>query len=444
MEMKDTQTIFLKDLVFVTLRRWRVVLIIALVLALTAGVLTGMEKPVQVDMEAYRLELEAFQGEVEELAAKVQQSQSALDSHQDYMDNAIIQNLNPYSFYEACIRGFVDTGYQIQPDMNFQSPDRTESVLQTYRVALTAGDSLDALAKAMNTKTEHLKDAVLVETDVKAGILTVRIFCATAGEAMQAEEYGIQMIETLTPFVEKQVASHTLTLLQADVKPGNCEDVLDAQEEAESRRELLEEQAEERKSELSEKQAAQPTLPATDGNLKDRIKFGVLGGIAGAMLAVIWIWLCHILSTKVYSARVLYARTGVKILGCAAEKSGKCAIDRWIRRLEGRKQELLTETADVFAQDLENRLTGDSLMVAGTGETAHQCLVETLQKTMPHVAVTDGGQLQDGQSLKALRGVSAVVLVAKCGETCYAEVARQVALANDYEIPLLGCILIDG
>lgn len=444
MEMKDTQTIFLKDLVFITLRRWRVVLMIALVLALTVGVLTGTGKPVEVDMETYQTELEAFQSEVEEVALKVQQSQLALDSHQDYMDNAVIQNLNPYSFYEACFRGFVDTGYQIQPEMSYQSPDRTGSVLQTYQLTLTGGDNLDALAKSMNIEAEYLKDAVLVETDAKAGILSVRILCATEKEAEKALDYSILMIESAIPVVEKQVASHTMTCLQADVKPGNCEDVLEAQKTAEERQKSLEEQAEERESDLNEKLEERPAMPAGGSSWKEGVKFGILAGIVGAMLAVIWIWLCHIFSTKVYSVRVLYARTGVKILGCAAEKTGKCVIDRWLRRLEGRKPELLTEMADVFAQDLENRLTGDSLMIAGGNASARGILTDALKQAMPSCNITDGEDLQQAENLKALRKTSALVLLAKCGETCYAEVARQATLANDYEIPLLGCILIDG
>jgi hypothetical protein len=177
--------------------------------------------------------------------------------------------------------------------------------------------------------------------------------------------------------------------------------------------------------------------------VKKTVIFAVLGAIVGAFLTVCFLWVVHITSDKVYAARNLHNRTGIKVIGTLGGEK-KNPVDRLVNRLEGRNPDSL-QTSPV-AVDIRCRAkTVKHLLITGSGDTAdREALVKLVAQTMPGIVVEDKGSiLREAQALEALAACDAVALVETVGVSGYRNIEKQATIIEDYGTELLGCVLLE-
>lgn len=440
MEMKkEEQMIYVKDLLFAALYRWKTIVAVAVLLALVLGgpqVVsairggTGIVEPDPVAVEQYQSEKAALEKQVEYL-------QHTVDNRQLYLENSLLMQLDPYDHYEARVIAYAGTTI----DGNLSGVYLSQTLLSAYRSVLNEQAFLKQLAQALEINQQYAAELISVgSSETMAYTLEVTVKCDTEERAEKLAEIVAAHLEASQKSVATAVTAHSLSVLEktaaAKIDPAlgqtqqeTMEDlnaVLTAQDEANADLEKLVEPV---AQQLSKKAA-----------LKKAVILAVLGAVAGVFVTACVIWVLHITGSKVYSARTLNNRTGVKIIGCVNAAPRKNPVDRMLRAWEGRNMQ---EDLQLLATDIRCRAQGAGKLLV-TGGVKAEALVSALQTQLPGVEIATGDITDSAEALTALGGCDAVVLVEQCGVSRYSAVARRIEIIQDYGKQLLGCVVLDG
>lgn len=449
MERKnDEQMIYLKDLLFAALRSWRIVLIVAVALAVLLGGYRGISKSsAGTDPAVLEEAQEQYEAEKAILEQRVETLKESLVSRQAYFENSILMQLDPYNHYEAVISLYADTGYKIQPGNSYQDPDKTNIVLGAYKAVLLGESCVQEIAQVLETESQYVAELLTVELDETTGAMNAWFKCATQEQATQVLDVMVRQLTGAYAQVEKAVVAHNPRLLDSTVRAYVDPKLAESQKTETARlNELLTNlaDAEAKSAALAAPVAAKVSFGTV---VKQAVIFAVLGFVAGAFITVCVIWVMHIAGKAAYSVRSVESRTGVKVIGCVAHTAITNKIDSWLNTLEGRCTADPAQQTALLATDIRCRIPEvKTLLVTGSeSPEERENLVQALQKGMPNAKVLDPGSiLTSPQALEALAGADAVVLVEKCHSASYGDISREKAIICDYNKQLVGCVLLDG
>ena len=124
------QEIDLKDLMFAVLRRWRPIILIAIIFALLLGGFKAVRglgqmkdaEYVASKQQEYDNSMDQYEMSKERLEKEIENIKASLESQNDYMENSVLMNINPYDEYTTAVSFYVATDYQIMPGMAYQNP----------------------------------------------------------------------------------------------------------------------------------------------------------------------------------------------------------------------------------------------------------------------------------------------------------------------------------
>lgn len=256
------------------------------------------------------------------------------------------------------------------------------------------------------------------------------------------------MDQVLTLVQEQQVrfneivGEHTLSVLNQEVNQVVDTSVTTAVRENWDHLSYLNEELEKAQAALDA--LVPPALPqAEGGSVKRAVIFAIAGFVAGFAVVAVCAWFAHMESDKVYSARLLSIRTGIKVLG-TVKVTAFNPVDRIIRSWEGRDQADPSQKAALLACDICNRFAGEKVLLTGSGSCEERAVI--LQALIDAgVSAVDAGSIQqESQALKALKDADAVVLAEKCGNATCTGVFNEMQTVADYDKTLLGCVVLDG
>ena len=455
MEYKtEDQVIYPKDLLFAALYRWKAMVVAALVLGLLLGGFMLVRGLWSTDGEAksqalmaYEQELEDYQRELAYLEKEVKRLEIAVADQQTYMDESLYLNLDPYDHYRCVTTFYLATDYQILPEMTYQNTDKTNILVNAYVTMLRSDAVVRALAEAVQVQPRYLRELYRVDVSETARVITVTLLHAQESGARAVQTELLAQLQGITDNLSESIGAHTLTLLEQNVDSSVDTSLLTLRRENEENLERVQKSLDEARVAAAAFVAPVPVDASVRSVLKKAVIFAVLGAVAGVGCVAVWAWFAHAVSMKVYSARVLRGRTGVKILGCMAAMEVKNPIDRKFRSWEGREISPVQERAEVLALDIAQRC-GDvkKLLITGAGDMeAGQPLIQALNKAMPGVVISGcSSVLHSAQAVENLASADAVLLVEHCGRSLYTDVADELVMIKDYGVKLLGCILLNG
>lgn len=456
---KNEQMIYLKDLIFAALYQWKKLLIAAVALAVLLGgfqgitglinlkdpdTLEAITKQNQIQQERYEAEVDSLKKQIETLRAQVR-------SQQEYLDNSLLMQLQPYNFYEASLVLYIDAGYQILPGMEYQNPNQSHAVIKAYESLLLGNDCLQSMADAMDTEPRYLKELITIDCNYESESTDVNVLQITAKAPTQ--EQAQQLLELLTQQIAVQqqkvsasVGSHSYRIVEQATREAFDLALADQQKAENDRLTTL--LANQTAAQTSQSALTPPSLQSDSGKavLKKAVIFAVVGAVLAVFLGVVILWVSHIASGKVYSCRTLLDRTGIKILGAVLAANPKTKLDRLLACWEGRDVTDPQVKSQLLAASVRNLAEGSSLLITGGADAqARQLLTEAIAKAMPQTTVTDAGDiLNDLPALEALPGFDAVLLLEQCQVSRYADVNRRIELIRDYNKQLLGCVVYGG
>ncbi len=429
----DKQVIFLKDLFFAILYRWKGILIAAVIGALLLGGFQFLQNQKAADTNDQEISFNEQQL-LQSIAAK----ESAIKNQTTYLMESPIMNMDPYSVYKANLSFYIHNNYQIQPGMMYQNPDNTPALLNAYQQLLSDVSLSKTVSEAMDINALYVRE--LFTADVSQGgipgVLTVVITFNDQAKLEQLTDLIKTYLMNATASLKEQLGEHTVRCtvthsgLTTDLSLSNL------QKQAADQLNTL-------NADLENLRTQRNALLSADSP-RSIVLMAIIGGLVGAFLIAAIAVCDHLFSGSVYSRRTLTNRTDLRVLGCVAESQKKCIIDKWLQKWEGRASE---EQIPLVCATIRNYLnSGESLMItcdpSGENTTAVAIHDKLSQAGIP--CVLHGSLLRDAAAIEALPQADAVLILAQYKKSKYTEVSQIASQIQDQNKHLLGCVLING
>lgn len=434
---KQERELHLKDLTFGVLRRWRSVLALTLVGGLALGglklVSVKAAVPQTVDRTAYLQELEDYQQQYAAKEYEVQWLSDRVEQYRTYMQQSVMMGIDP----TGVCRAEVDI-YIVGAD-----EELARRMLDDYRAALSDSTFVQSAAQTMGIESKYLWE--LITVSVKETVIgestqryiNVVIDYNTLEGADQLLDLVSDQLRSVEPAVQEALGAHTLELAvqEASIRVDNSG--------LAGRQWLEKERMSEYESTLASAEKALDALtpPAELADPKvdtvgDAVKFAVIGALLGGVLGCGWGVLAVLFGDKLYSVSDLQGRYNVKILGSVAGQGKRCAVDKLLDRLEGRRGKDTPDNDALMATITEKLLDGGAGLLVGEA-----ALTQDLAKRLG-VSLT-AERLTDPTGLQKLERCDGVILVSVCGKDRYSKMEKNVELATDLGKKVLGCIVAE-
>ncbi len=456
MEPNNTyeQEIDLKDLMFAVLYKWRPIILVAVVLAVVLGGYRAVSSyrsqndaaTVEKAQKDYDAALELYEKNKANCEREIENLTKSIEDQQDYLEKSALMNMSPYDVWVAQTVLFIKTDYQIMPDMVYQNLNFTDTILASYRTALTNLEFLKTVADSVGMDERYLEE--LVSVAVSGNLLTIEAKGETESTAEKIMDAMLDGVDSKKDQIRTSIGNHTVSQVSSSVGSKVDLNLQDTQKAQSDRLTTLNDSLEKKQDELDALEEPEKPSTSTMTAVKNGIKYAVLGCVLGAFLVVFVVCVIFLMSDKLYSAKELKNRYRVKILGKLPASAKKLsAVDARLRKLEGRAGNTDTSAEyGLIAANISN-YAGDvkSLMVLGTADPKLLSqVVSGLESRLAGVKVMAGGNvLRDEQSLRQLPECDGVVLVEQCGSSAYSDVALEIEKAKDLQKNVVGCVVFE-
>lgn len=426
---RNERRIYLKDLIFTALYRWKWLVIVAVVCALALGGLEYFSSG-SVTLGGISITPEN-QIKIEQLQDTIQVHEKMIQDHAAYLEQSIMMQLDSYAAYTAVASYFV-----ISETESDQAEKIDEAILQHYAQVAREQATVEAAAEALQLESWMVGELISVTNAQNTG-LSVVARGRTPEEAANILAAVCGEIDGQQTATAEQMGAHQLTKTSYTSGPKVDSGLFEAQYGTRQRLTTMKNNLVAAKAELDRMLPTELT-----GGTKKVVLFAAVGAVLGVCLVVCVAWVYHISDEKVYSARVLTDRTGLRILGCVSDGRKRDKVTLWLRKLEGRTPDTQMDAAAVnICNRWEN---GKKLLLLGDFETEK---IQPLQEKLEAAGIrcTLGSALEtSAAALELLAQCDGVVLVETCGRSRYDRVLWQLETAKDYGKELLGCVVIGG
>ena len=417
--------------VFTLVYRWKALEVVAVIFALLLGgvaVMNNQDTDISLGGASMTPENTAL---VEELENQVKWLNHNIDEQKAHNKDCALMKLDSFNAYTAVIQLHVTPG-----NYTADSYDNTAALLQAYKTLLLDNNTLDQMANAFDVAPGCLRELMTI-TSPEERYLQIVVF---ADSQEQAEDFITTIedaFERCADSVSYTAGPHTISNASYVSGPKVDTTLYDKQNATLNKIKNWESDLASTKSRLNQYKPS--ALTAATSN---PILFAIIGAFLGAFIMVGWAWCCYICGGKVYNAKVLENRTGIRILGRVASGKKRDFLTRWFRKLDGRAQHTDAEAAAINVRNLCK--DAKKVLFMGTFTPAiTDHLTKKLQAAGIEAVVCPDPAIK-ADALEALPACDLVVLVETCMQSSYESVEWAMQTVTDHEKTLLGCVLIDG
>lgn len=419
------------------------------------------------EMLAYREEKTKHDTNVQEYQEELLENQQAIESTkikiqntQEYLDNSVLNTIDPYNVPVAQADLYVSTDYKIMPGMDYQNVDYTDAVLKAYSSLITNSETMDKIAKTVGMEERYLRELVSVSGDSSTRLLTIRAYGADEATANKILDAFLVRMEDVRPTIQGTVGSHSIAQLTRtstvsvmtwlrDSQQQNRDDLTNLQNQVttlEAADRVLEQSIEDEQQALEAMEL--PEKPKEESSMA---KMVILGALLGGVLACGVVVVKFLLDGMVYSASELNRSTGLPVLGALAsdrtKKAGK--LDAKLYQMEGRPDGSAdAEMLCLMAQTIRSRAPeAKNILVTGDLPADQlEALAAALQATEPlrGQSVTAAESiLKAAATVPHVVAADAIVLAADCTVTRTDAVREQNEKIVRLGKQILGCIVYE-
>ena len=424
----DERAIYLSDLIFSVLYRWKLILVCALAFALLlGGFKAGTSLPITA---ADAAATEAYNTQRSYLTQRLETIQNNIEGQQAYIDNSLLMQLDPYNYYQLTMHLYVGA--------QEQTPEFVQSLISAYQAMATGQESLQALGQALELDAAYVAGAFTIPQIQSTNVFSLYLNCATLEQAQIAQGVLENHMDLTAAKLTGAMGEHQLQLLESSISPSSSKDLAALQSAHIQQLKALQTEQKDTKTQLSA--LAAPQSVSKKDALKDAVVFAVLGAAFGFAASAGLSCLAHIVSNKVYSCRALVNATGIRLIG--ALRSGKTSK---LQALEGRDTAPAEARTTMLATHIRNLSSGSILLTGATDPEIRQTLADAIRAAIPNATVyNESDILHSADALAALAECDCVVLAEQCGSSRYSDVSRRMDMIADHDKHLLGCVLYGG
>ncbi|ETP71075.1 hypothetical protein UYO_2975, partial [Lachnospiraceae bacterium JC7] len=171
MTNNDEMEIDLVQLFLLCVRKWKTIILTAVVLGVLLGGYKGAtglvslgdatesadEIDSDIEMEQYEAAKAVYDEQIRNLDDKINENYS-------YREKSVLMNLDPNNYFTANSMCVISTDYQIMPGESYQNYDKTDDVIQTYVNYLKSGECLNYVQSKLTDELSlrYLKELINV------------------------------------------------------------------------------------------------------------------------------------------------------------------------------------------------------------------------------------------------------------------------------------------
>ena len=450
------EEIDLKQLLIYVFRKWRTMIVMAVVLGLLLGGVKAakgfidLQDPEKVEesIKAAELEQQNYDTAKAQLTNQMAEYNRQINDYQKYQDNSLYMKIDPYAVYKESITYVVTTDYQILPGMDFQNPNWMGPVLSAYTTIATSITLNDLPIEARAGLSEEwdadsLEKLIKVETNVNEGKLKITVSAESGSRAKAILQVAREKVESNQENVSKVVGKHDLSLISTKSEITVDQEIINDRETRLRNITALREAADKAVEKYNKLKEPESGALSFGRIIKEGIKFAVLGCVAGVFLCCLFYGAQFLMNGKLNDIGNLKDRYNTRILAVLPKKQRSGVIDRILNGIEGIRGS--GQTAETLLGIAAASLGGTgktNFAVSGTAEEETRIqIAETLSKLESITAFNAGNILENPAAVLKAKAADAVILVEGKNDSLTADIERETELLESMGVRLEGFII---
>ena len=485
----DEIEINLLDLLHYILRRWRSVLVCAVLLCVLLGgfkVVKGIGTLGSADLkenqENYESQLEGYTTSKEHLENQIQELTRFIQNKEEYYDHSVLMKLDPKTAYRGTLTFVVaDAGEvsaaETNQELNLAIDRKLNSVLGSYAALVQNGTILRDVQNTLQSEPDqkYLAELMYTQMDYQSKLLRITVLGEDEQQVQSISDAIVQGLQNASEQMNASVAAHRLELVSSYV--GNdaetsipigmipedaaissdvsCQTSIEELQKSYTNAITdMQDQLLECNNQLSE--LKEPTAPEANTRasvMKEGVKYGVIGFIVGALFVGFAYALQYLACGKLMNSDELNDRYGILLLGdyYAPMHAQPNRIDRWIDRLHGitEKKQSLESVYALSASNMKAQVSAEKdpkLLLLGNAKTqdfeaAANALTEKLSTSGIDLIVA-GNINESASAIEKLQEAEQVVLIEQRGASRQQAIEKELRTLRKLGKKIVGAIVL--
>lgn len=453
----------LKDMLYRVAQKWRKIIVGAVIIALLAallqvasGVLLILDREKLEDVrERYEVAVKAYEATGERLRARIDNLRDQSANQQEYNEKSLRMKIDPMNRWTGYFQFYIDSKYQIDPSLTYQTPDHTNRLIAAYSSYLQSAELYGEILQNTEGLDEirFLMEVYTVTVDQSAATIRITYIGATEAEVIRLLDFIKEKIAARYPTIRDTVGDHTYEIMTESVYS-----VIDLELDEQQKANLLAytsydgaiAESTEALSEWEKLPEPRPEFGAWH-TTKQAIKFLILGGILGVILMILWFAAKYIFSRSVKTDRD-WGHCGIPVLGHIFRDRGNRhfpKIDAWIDRVFGRtplgsRDETAVLTARSLEPVLKARGLTEAVLVSGIDGETGEALARTMDGAGEGIGFRLAGDiLRDPEASGRLEKSGQVILLENAQSTRIEDLDQTRRLLQAWEKEILGVVVVE-
>ena len=408
---QEEYKINLMDLFWYIFRQWRAILVAMIVLGIMLGGYGGLKEfinyqdkeLVQKAQKAYETTLQAYEADKARLESRIERLGNDLEQQKFYEENCLILQIDPYNVYIHSASYYIDTNYEIAPDLFYQNPNYTGVITNSYKSAIDRID-FDAVVATedqplltVKNPTTTGKKMITTSTDEGNGILNITVFAETQERADMLFSVITEVLQEQETLLNTVIGEHTLGTLLEQSYVDVDSDFSSLQDSFHNKTSTIDNGILKAREDLKKLEEPVDETPSIKSIIKQTIKLGIIGLAIGLVLVALYYLVLAVLDDRFISASAFESRFGVPCLG--SYNSSSKHITKLDVYLEKKLGILSSQTKEEQIRYIvssiklyRKEMTNTKIVLVGTAPCAQvQELKERLQKEIPESTIIASG-----------------------------------------------------
>ena len=395
--------------------------------------------------EAYEAELAAYERNKTAYETQIQNLQGSIDRLDYYQQNSIMLLMDPYNVYKQTITYYVDTDYEIMPDVFFQNPNYTETIVKSYKLAIDRldFDTLIDLPGEADLTVDHLvksqqdKSVYSIDIDESLGIIKISVIGDSEKRTQQLMNAIRQEMEKQKELLSVAIGEHELTVISEGSERSIDQDLAALQNSFAKDYEENVSTIEKTEKKLNELEEPTKTVISKKSVIMTGIKYGIVGLFLGLILAWVILFFRYIFNDRLYNVNDLHKRYHLPVLGVLSLGKQKCRIDQKINANLGIPYEQKEEDAIAYIVSNVRYYLKEAkkiLLMGTVSEETLEAVKGKLDQKLSDVEIEVGGNLnRSSAAIESLSADAAVIFVEEWQKAKNLEIRRELdtAAASD-------------
>ena len=447
MENMYTKEIKLKDLFFFLLLKWRALIVSVLVFGILLSgfgayraMKTRADKKAQTKAEEeYEEALSAYETSQEKIQIRIDNLERSLEQQQYIQEHSVMLKMDPYNIYEAVISYYVDTGYEIVPELYYQDPDYTAVITNSYNSAITRIDlnelfqtENDPEVLTDNPVVDNTESLLWAKTDADHGSIKITMRADSQenlDRVIQAVEDEINETKTV---LTRTIGEHTLSVLSFTTHQVMDFDYVTLQQSFNDNIYTLMQSLADSNNELSALEKPKAPTAISVSVKREAVKFGAIGTILGVFLFAVAAVIQVISRESVMSLDEISERYQIPVLGIysGGRKKRWSRLDAWIAgRLGVSRQDSREELKYIQAAKRLYLKSSQVLLVSISDPDRLGVIAEGISDPENGTAYSAAGSIADSaEALTALQQAESVICVERWRKITHEELRKEVEM----------------